>query len=264
MKLTKTAVEKTAIPAKGQSFYWDDVLPGFGLRVTPSGRRTYIVQARIHGQTRRATIGQHGVFTVDQARKQARAELGRMADGVDPVVEKKKARAQIKRDKVLSVTLREVMASYFIDRRKLKPRSRDDIQRHVDVNFKGWADQPAASITRRMVSERFRKISDRSPAQANQAFRNLRALLNYARAQYRTPDGLPILLENPVDVLSQAKMWNESKAKRNATPLDRMGEWWSTVQRYRIDPSLTEAGRTAADLFAFLAVTGLRSGEARA
>lgn len=262
MKITKSAVEKAAAPDKGQSFYWDDTLPGFGLRVTATGTRSYIAQSRANGKTRRTTIGRHGVLTADEARKRARAEIVRMTDGVDPAKEKRRVKADAERDKVLSVTLSAVVESYLRDRRKLKDRSRRDIKRHVDVSFKDWADKPIAGITRDMVSRKFRKLTDRSPAQANQAFRNLRAFINYAQAQYRTPDDLPIIIENPVDVLSQSQMWNEIKPQKNAVPVEKMGAWWAGVQRHRSDPALTPASRTAADLFAFIAVTGMRIGEA--
>ncbi len=264
MRLTKTAVEGAELPATGNAFLWDDSLPGFGLRVTAKGVRSYIVQARVAGKSRRVTLGRHGVLTVDQARKRAKAELGRMSEGTDPTEVKRRAKAAQKRDEIMAVTLRDVMHAYLVDRRSLKARSRADIEYHVTQSFKAWADQPAVAITRDMVTRRFREMSDRSPAQANQAMRNLRALLNYARAQYRTPDDKPVIPENPVDVLSEAKVWNKSRARNNYVPIAKVGHWWAHVGALRADPSLTPASRTAADLVAFLALTGLRVGEARA
>lgn len=257
MRLNKTNVERFPRPETGAAMAWDDDLPGFGLRVTAKGVRAYIVQARVGGKTRRVTIGRHGVITTEQARKKARTELGRMTDGADPVAERK-------RDKALSITLRDVADDYLRDRRDLKESTRADIRKHLNGAFKQWADLPASSITREKVTRRFRAMSDRSPAQANQAFRVLRALLNYARAQYRTPDDEPVLSDNPVNALSEARMWNTIKPRNTYVPLDRMGQWWSVVQARRMDPALTPLYRTAADLLAFMAVTGLRVGEASA
>ena len=71
------------------------------------------------------------------------------------------------------------------------------------------ANRPIIEITRDRIATKFRELSDRSHAQSNQAFRILRALLNFARAAYR-PDNKPMLIENPVDILSQTKVWNRS------------------------------------------------------
>ena len=257
MRLNKPNVEGLPKPEKGTAFAWDDDLSGFGVRVTAKGVRSYIAQARVGGKTRRVTIGRHGVITADQARKKARTALGNMSDGADPT-------ATRKREKALSITLRDVAHDYQRDRRDLKDSTKADIRKHLDGAFKPWADLPASSITREKVTRRFRKMSDKSPAQANQAFRVLRALLNYARAQYRTPDDEPVLSDNPVNALSEARMWNTIKPRNSYVPLDRMGKWWSAVQARRMDPALTPLYRTAADLLAFMAVTGLRIGEASA
>ena len=76
-KLRKTVVER--IEAADEAVVvWDDALPGFGLRVKPSGVRIYMIQHRNRntGASRRLTIGQHGPWlTFDQAKKQARAML---------------------------------------------------------------------------------------------------------------------------------------------------------------------------------------------
>lgn len=256
MKLTKTTVEKAPVPERGFSILWDDEMHGFGLRVMASGVRSYIVQSRVNGKSHRLTIGRHGVLTAEQARKRALTMLGEMADGVDHAAEKQ-------RDKALAVTLAGVMEDYLRDRRKLKEASKASIRYHLDKSFSNWAGKPVASITRDKAARRFREISDRSPAQANQAFRVLRGLLNYARARYRTPDDLPILPDNPVDVISESRMWNTIKPRNSYVPMEKAGEWWAAVQDLRSDPALSTASQTAADLVAVLALTGLRLGEGR-
>ena len=79
-KLTKRVVE-TAEPQSRDYVIWDDELPGFGLRVFVSGKRSHIIQYRSAGRSRRYTIGLHGVWTPEIARKEARIQLGRVAQG---------------------------------------------------------------------------------------------------------------------------------------------------------------------------------------
>src|SRR4029077_7097936 len=85
--LCKRSVEK-AESGKADYFLWDDDLRGFGLRVFATGKRSYIVQYRAKGRTRRFTIGPHGVWTPETARKQARILLGRIAHGDNPAEER--------------------------------------------------------------------------------------------------------------------------------------------------------------------------------
>lgn len=62
-------------------FVWDEDLAGFGIRVYPSGRKAYLMQYRAARKSRRRAIGQHGVLTADDARKEARKLLGEVARG---------------------------------------------------------------------------------------------------------------------------------------------------------------------------------------
>ena len=86
-KLTKRTVD--AAEAQDKDYViWDDDLPGFGLRVFTSGKRSYLIQYRSAGRSRRYTIGQHGVWTPELARKEARVQLGRVAQGDNPTEER--------------------------------------------------------------------------------------------------------------------------------------------------------------------------------
>ena len=70
------------------SFLWDDDVLGFGIRIFESGKRSYVVQYRMGQKLRRSTIGSHGIWTVETARKQAKVLLGKVAGGIDPVDER--------------------------------------------------------------------------------------------------------------------------------------------------------------------------------
>jgi integrase len=86
-KLTKRTVDAAGVREKDY-FIWDDDLPGFGLRIFTSGKRSYLVQYRAAGRTRRYTIGLHGVWTPETARQEAKVQLGRIAKGDNPAEER--------------------------------------------------------------------------------------------------------------------------------------------------------------------------------
>ena len=86
-KLTKRVVD--AADARDKDYViWDDELPGFGLRVFTSGKRSYVIQYRSAGRSRRFTIGLHGVWTAESARQEAKVQLGRVAQGDNPAEER--------------------------------------------------------------------------------------------------------------------------------------------------------------------------------
>jgi hypothetical protein len=86
-KLSKRIVEAAAVRAKDY-FIWDDDLPGFGVRIFASGKRSYLIQYRAQGRSRRYTIGLHGVWTSELARQEAKVQLGRVAAGDNPAEER--------------------------------------------------------------------------------------------------------------------------------------------------------------------------------
>lgn len=82
-KLTKRLVE--GLESRSEDYMvWDRDLSGFGVRVYASGRKSYLVQYRAGGRTRRHSIGQHGALTADEARQEARKLLGDVARGGNP------------------------------------------------------------------------------------------------------------------------------------------------------------------------------------
>lgn len=264
LKLTKTKVESLPVPTdKDQVFYWDSETKGFGVRVTANGARSYIVQRPVHGKTRRFTLGPHGVLTCDEARKRAMEKLLEMMDGINPQEEKRKKVAQTE-------TLREVMEDYIEHKRTkhgpLRPASKADLRKCVVVTFADWADKPVASITRDACLKRFRELSKKAPTQSNMAFRNLRALLNWAREKNATGDGeYPILPINPVSqMFKQGGMakWNPEKARDGRIPKDKIGAAWLLLQQCADPERNRRSTSIAADLVMFLILTGTRINEA--
>ncbi len=87
-KITKQAVESLKPGAK-DCIMWDTELPMFGCKITPKGRRVYLLQYRIEGRSRRYTIGIHGSLTTREARKIAKKLLHDIALNRDPADAKK-------------------------------------------------------------------------------------------------------------------------------------------------------------------------------
>ena len=84
LTLSKRTVDGLAVEGK-DAVFWDRALPGFGVRVYPSGRKIYVVQSRGPGGSKRVTLGRHGELTTEQARKDAVAIIDRIKQGEDPV-----------------------------------------------------------------------------------------------------------------------------------------------------------------------------------
>jgi len=254
MKLTKKVVDELPFPTVGQTLIWDDDISLFGLRIS-RGKKTYIVQGRVHGEgtLRRVSLGEHGIITLQEARKKAIKMLSDMGQGKDPIAEKKRAEAY-------ALTLKDIKDKYLEDRRELKESSRADIEKHINKSFSDWKNRPAVEITRDKVAKRFTQLTDKSPAQANQAFRILRALLNYARAAYQH-DGKAVIIENPVSVLSETKRWNTIKPRSGRIPTNKIGVAWNILKSLREDPAQTVVGLTLADSICFLLLTGARWSE---
>jgi integrase len=94
-KITKRTVDASE-PGNARYIIWDTLLPGFGLRVETSGRKSFIARYRAGGgrtgTLRQATIGRYGTLTTDKARELAKKMLGAAASGKDPVGERRSAR----------------------------------------------------------------------------------------------------------------------------------------------------------------------------
>jgi hypothetical protein len=106
VKITKRIVE--AAEAREKDYLiWDDELPGFGVRVFSSGKRSYVIQYRTRGGSRRYTIGLHGAWALETARREAKVQLGRVAGGDDPVEDRQLDHK--------AITVRELCTRYLAD-----------------------------------------------------------------------------------------------------------------------------------------------------
>src|SRR6516165_4560721 len=101
VKLTPAFVATPPVPEKGDRvFYWDATQSGFGLMVTAGGHRSFVCQYRAGRTTRRMSLKPG--LSLSDARREAKAILGQVARGADPLSEKHKA-AQASEDTFLAV-----------------------------------------------------------------------------------------------------------------------------------------------------------------
>ena len=92
--LTKTIIDQ-AQPQTAPYIVWDGDLAGFGCRIFPSGKKSFIAQYRMPGNRRAIlqTLGRYGLLTVPEARAAARKTLAQAHTGTDPLIAKKQRRA---------------------------------------------------------------------------------------------------------------------------------------------------------------------------
>ncbi len=182
VRLTEAAVRRLKPPEAGQTDYFDELLPGFGLRVSASGRRSWFVFYRVkegpqRGKQRRYTLPLSAdVLGLADARQAARDALRRVEVGEDPSVDKRRVRAE----RAAALTVREA-ATQFIDR-YAKPRNRSwsETARILEVNVcPEWGDRALEDIGRGDVVLLIDRLAERAPVMANRTLATLRKMLRW-------------------------------------------------------------------------------------
>ncbi|MEQ1531570.1 MAG: integrase family protein [Methylococcales bacterium] len=245
MKLTKSVVDKFDFAEKGQVFYWDDELPGFGMYIGTTSK-TWCVQQRIGNKTKRVVLGKYPAMTAQQARDAAKKGIGALAAGIDTVKEKRE-------QKIKAVTLGEVFAE-FLNARTLKPKTVRDYSGVMNNIYPDWQKLPITDISRDAVERRHKKIgNERGEAYANLGARTLRSVLNYASAKYETGKGLSILPDNPVRRISQTRSWYRVERRTGHLKAHQLQVWFDAVLNIDND--------TIRDYLLFVILTGCRKDE---
>ncbi len=236
-EITKRAADAFTCPAdKDRVFLWSKSLRGFGLMVMPSDHKSFVIQWRAGGRSKRMTIGEYGVLTVDQGRAKAKDMLAKITMGADPLADKKAASAVR--------TFNDVADEYMQLEIKPKRKARTAVEYerilalHIRPAFgsKGMGEVSRADVSRLHSSMAHTKY------EANRTRALISSIWNYAEKRGEAPDG-----SNPCRHLDR---FPEKSRERYLTPdeLGRLADALGTV----------EADQSALSAIRLLLLTGAR------
>jgi len=183
-RLTPAFVEKAQAQSGAErTIYWDQELPGFGLVVTPTGHRSFVVQYRAGRRSRRMTID--GVLGLSAARKRAKALLGEVAHERDPLQERRKVAAEQEN------TFRSIAEQYLArDGKKLRTadQRRAMLERLVCPRF---GARQIDDIRRSEINRLLDRIEDENgPVMADRTLATIRKIMNWHASrsdEFRSP-----------------------------------------------------------------------------
>jgi integrase len=172
MNLTKKFIDSMKFNReKAQDIRWDGGRGGFGVRVYPSGAKTFVLAYRHEGRKHIVTLGRYGVLTVDQARTLAVDKLSGLAmKGDDPFKEKD----------ALHKTIKDLCDDYMTRHACHKKSSRDDQRRIDQAILPAWSNHRVSSVTRADVSALFFEVSKRGVYEGNRTLALLHKMFNLA------------------------------------------------------------------------------------
>jgi len=216
-RLTVKAVA-AAKPQAREYTIWDTLLAHFGVRVQPSGVKSFIVQVRARGRMRKVTLGRFPELSLDAARREGAAVLARLWGG-EEVTPPRKARAPLFRD----------FAARYRERRRhrWKPSSLATFDIYLRARLMpAFGRLRLDAIDHARVSAWFDAASVDRPGAANRAFEILRAMLASARQWGeigpQVPDACANIVPNPRRPV--ARFLRAGELERLGAALDRRRE----------------------------------------
>jgi integrase len=215
MKLTQKTVAALALPkGTAEKIWWDDDT-GHGFRVREGGSRTWLAQYKLGTKQRRMTIGKFPAMTAEQARETAGKLYAMVRLGRDPAGEKTEGRTRA------AETMGAVLPAYLTYKAgSTKPRSYEEIERHLLKHGKPLHGLQLAKIDRRSVATRLTAIAERSgPTAANRVRASLSGFFVWCIKQ-------GLLDNNPVFGTGTA---TEAGARDRVLKDDELREIWQAL-----------------------------------
>ena len=213
-KLTKRFVDKLEIEPTDYIVF-DAEVGGFAVRVFPSGLKSYLIQYRSGGRTRRLAIGRHGTVATDEARKEALRRLGEVAKGEDP--------SHTRNQRLRAPSVAAMCERYLDEHAKVhcKPNTARNYGLLISNHIKPALGMfKVADIKRSDIADFHHSMRD-TPYQANRALATLSKMFNLAELWCIRPDG-----SNPCSLVPKFK----EKAKErylSQSELMRLGQVFS-------------------------------------
>lgn len=166
-------------PATGQIELWDRHLPGFGLRISHGGKRTYNVMVRVDGKQRRLTVGNAELLGLAEARDKAREIMRDAQRGIDPVERERiehRERQLARRD-----TFASVAEAWLVERVNGRLKSAKEIQRQLSKEiFPALGHLSIGDITRTDVKLLLTEKARSAPVLANRLLSVIRPVFLFA------------------------------------------------------------------------------------
>ena len=241
-KLTKRVIEAAA-SKEAEHFIWDGDLPGFGVRVLPSGHKTYVVQYRAGRRSRRISLGSSSVLTPEQARTRAIGILAATRNGDDPAAKRDADRH--------SITVKELADQFDKEHIaiRLKQSTAKGYRRMLErVIVRALGNHRVTEVSRADVAKIHHDLRH-IPYDANRSLEIISKMFNLAEMWGLRPDG-----SNP---RKHIRKYPEEKRERFLSPaeLKRVGEVLREMEAECIEfPYSIAAAR-------LLILTGCRLGE---
>jgi len=198
-KLTKKLVDALTYEGavsergtKGLHIVMDNQIPGFHLRLFPSGKKSYGLVFKLKGRKRFISIGRADKITLDFARRQAQVLWEQIMAGEDPIENRRRQR------EVLTVAQ---FAERFIERYAKHHRKtwKEDARRLRKNIIPAWGTRRLDAVNRADVAALHSRIGEKSPVEANRTMELIRRLFAVALDWGTLPDGF----ENPAQKIKK-------------------------------------------------------------